>query len=157
MVYSNWRSKVYVNKVLKTISGEYFKNYKINKVQRSKSGVRLYYGSLNEYFDYDKVIFATHADEALKLIQSLTTNEKKILSSFKYRINAAYLHKDHRFMPENKNAWSSWNSILEKEDVSKNCSLVCIDRELPTINKTPDIPNKIEIKVGELTVFFLKK
>ncbi len=115
------RSKIYVDKVLKTISGEYFKNYKINKVQRSKNGARLYYGSLNEYFDYDKVIFATHADEALKLIQSPTTIEKKILSSFKYRANMAYLHKDHRFMPQNKNAWSSWNSILEKEDVSKNC------------------------------------
>ena len=115
------RSKIYVDKVLKTISGEYFKNYKINKVQRSKNGARLYYGSLNEYFDYDKVIFATHANEALKLIQSPTTIEKKILSSFKYRANMAYLHKDHRFMPQNKNAWSSWNSILEKEDVSKNC------------------------------------
>ena len=71
------RSKIYVDKVLKTISGEYFKNYKINKVQRSKNGARLYYGSLNEYFDYDKVIFATHADEALKLIQSPTIIEKK--------------------------------------------------------------------------------
>ena len=115
------RSKIYVDKVLKTISGEYFKNYKIKKVQRSKNGARLYYGSLNEYFDYDKVIFATHADEALKLIQSPTIIEKKILSSFKYRTNMAYLHKDDRFMPQNKNAWSSWNSILEKEDVSKNC------------------------------------
>ena len=115
------RSKVYVNKVLKTISGEYFKNYKINRVQRSKNGVRLYYGSLNEYFDYNKVVFATHANEALKLIQNPTVNEKNILSNFKYRINTAYLHKDCRFMPENKNAWSSWNSVLEKEDINKNC------------------------------------
>ena len=115
------RSKVYVNRVLKTISGKYFKNYEINKVQRSKNGVRLYYGSVNEFFDYDKVVFATHADETLKLIQNPTANEKNILSNFKYRINTAYLHKDSRFMPKNKNAWSSWNSTLEKEDINKNC------------------------------------
>ena len=38
----------------------------------------------------------------------------------------------------------------------KNCSLVCMDRELPTINNTPDIPNKIEIKVTKL-IFSFKK
>ena len=37
-----------------------------------------------------------------------------------------------------------------------NCSLVCIDRELPTINNTPDIPSKIEIKVVKL-IFSFKK
>ena len=72
------RSKVYVNKVLKTISGEYFKNYEIKSVHRNKNSVRLYYGSSNEYFDYDKVVFATHADETLKLIKNPTENEKNI-------------------------------------------------------------------------------
>ena len=31
----------------------------------------------NEYFDYDKVIFATHADETLKLIQKSNVRRKK--------------------------------------------------------------------------------
>ena len=39
------RSKVYVNKVLQTISGEYFKNYQIKKVYRNNNSIRLYYGS----------------------------------------------------------------------------------------------------------------
>ena len=68
------RSKVYVNKVLQTISGEYFKNYEIKKVFRKNNIVRLYYGSSHEYFDYDQVVFATHADDTLKLI--LTANSK---------------------------------------------------------------------------------
>ena len=115
------RSKVYVDKVLQTISGEYFKNYQIKKVYRNNNGVRLYYGSSNEYFDYEHVVFAAHADETLKLIQNPTDNEKNFLGNFRYKKNIAYLHTDDYFMPKNKNLWSSWNSILDRNDLNKNC------------------------------------
>ena len=115
------RSKTYVNKVLQTISGEYYKNYEIKSVHRNINNVRLYYGSSNEYFDYDKVIFASHADETLKLIKNPTEKEKKILSNFKYKKNLAYLHCDDRLMPDRKITWSSWNSIIEKKDSDKSC------------------------------------
>ncbi len=114
------RSKIYVKKILETISGEYFKNYKISNVLRNKNGVRLYYGSANEYFEYDKIIFAVHANEALELINEPTQNEKKILKNFQYKKNIAYLHNDECLMPKRKNAWSSWNSILDKNDTKKN-------------------------------------
>ena len=115
------RSKTYVKKVLETINGEYFKNYNIKKVSRNKNGVRLYYGKSNEYFEYEKVIFAVHADEALRLINEPTENEKKILENFQYKKNIGYLHNDERLMPRRKKAWSSWNSILDKNDSKKNC------------------------------------
>jgi len=115
------RSKAYVKKILETINGEHFKNYKISNVLRNENGVRLYYGSSNEYFEYDKVIFAVHANEVLGLIDDPTENEKKILKNFQYKKNIAYLHSDERLMPNRKNVWSSWNSILDKKDVKKNC------------------------------------
>ena len=115
------RSKVYVKKILQTISGEYFKNYEIKEVLRNKNNVRLYYGSSNEYFDYDKIVFATHADEALQLIKNPTEKEKNILINFKYKENIAYLHSDEQLMPDRKNVWSSWNSIIDKKDVNKSC------------------------------------
>ncbi len=115
------RSKVYVKKILETINGEYFKNYEIKNVLRNKNGVRLYYGSSNEYFEYEKVVFSVHADEALKLINDPSENEKKILQNFKYKKNIGYLHNDDRLMPDRKNVWSSWNSILDKNDIRKNC------------------------------------
>ena len=115
------RSKVYVKKILQTISGEYFKNYEIKEVLRNKNNVRLYYGSSNEYFDYDKIVFAIHADEALQLIKNPTEKEKNILINFKYKENIAYLHSDEKLMPNRKNVWSSWNSILDKKDVNKSC------------------------------------
>ena len=115
------RSKAYVNKVLQKISGEHFKNYPIKKVSRSKNNIRLYYGESNEYFDYDHVVFASHADDTLKLIEAPTNNEKKILSDFKYKKNIAYLHNDISFMPKRENAWSSWNSILDNNNLNKVC------------------------------------
>ena len=122
------RSKVYVNKVLKKISGEYFKNYEVKNVERNKSSIRIFYGSSNECLDYEKVVFATHADDTLKLIKNPTEEEKKFLSSFKYKSNTAYLHNDIRLMPNRKNAWSSWNSILDKKDVNKNCVTYWLNR-----------------------------
>jgi predicted NAD/FAD-binding protein len=115
------RSKTYVKKVLQTISGEHFKNYEVTRVHRNKNSVRLHYGSSNKYFDYDKVVFATHADDTLKLISEPTEKEKNILKIFEYKKNFAYLHYDENFMPVKKNAWSSWNSILDKNDINNNC------------------------------------
>ena len=115
------RSKIYVSKILETINGEYFKNYKIKNVLRNEYGIKLYYGSENEYFEYDKVVFAVHADEILKLIKDPTENEKKILKNFEYKKNIAYVHNDDQLMPKRKNAWSSWNSILDKNDEKINC------------------------------------
>ncbi len=115
------RSKTYVKKILETINGEYFKNYKIRNVLRNENRIKLYYGSSNEYFEYDKVVFAVHADEILKLIKDPTENEKKILQNFQYKKNIAYLHGDDQLMPKRRNAWSSWNSILDKNDIKKNC------------------------------------
>ena len=90
-------------------------------MQRNQNNIKLFYGSSDESFDYDKVVFATHADDTLKLIEDPTELEKNILGSFKYKLNTAYLHSDTKLMPTRKNAWSSWNSILDKQDVNKNC------------------------------------
>ncbi|WP_440678508.1 NAD(P)/FAD-dependent oxidoreductase [Candidatus Pelagibacter sp. HIMB1611] len=114
------RSRTYVNKVIPKISGEYYKNYKIKKIIRKSIGLDLYYGGESEFFDYDKVVIAAHADEALKLIDNPTEEETKILSNFSYKENIAYIHTDKRAMPKNKKAWSSWNSSINDKDLEKN-------------------------------------
>ena len=57
------------------------------QMKYNANGVRLFYGSSNEYFDYDQIVFATHADQTLKLIQNPSKDEKKILNSFHYKKN----------------------------------------------------------------------
>jgi len=114
------RSKTYVENILSKISGEHFKNYPIKKIRRKSDGIDLYYGGESEFFDYDKVVLATHADEALSIIDNPTDDEKKILSNFSYKENIAYIHTDESIMPKNKNAWSSWNSSIKKNEIEKN-------------------------------------
>ena len=110
------RSKTYVDKILSKVSGEYFKNYEINKIIRDNNGVKVYYGSENEFFNYDKVVLASHADESLKIISDITNKEREVLSNFKYKPNKAVIHSDENLMPVNKNAWCSWNSSLNPDN-----------------------------------------
>ena len=112
------RSRQYVNKVIEKISGEHFKNYKIDKIKRISNFVRIFYGSENEYFDYDKVIIATHADEAKQMIEDKSEEETKILGSFQYKKNLAIIHSDEVVMPQKRFNWSAWNTSISKKNSS---------------------------------------
>ncbi len=114
------RSRTYVNKILEKISGEYFKNYNINKVERKVNGVRVFYGDENEFFDYDKVVFATHADQTISIIKNPTDEEKNLLTKFNYKKNTALIHTDEKVMPLNKKAWSSWNSSINSSNLKES-------------------------------------
>ncbi len=114
------RSRTYVNKILEKISGEYFKNYNINKVERKINGVRVFYGDDNEFFDYDKVVFATHADQTISIIKNPTDEEKNLLTKFNYKKNVALIHTDEKVMPLNKKAWSSWNSSINSSNLKES-------------------------------------
>ena len=97
--------------IQKIISKNLF-NYKINKcvkkILRDKNKITIIFDD-NEHFIADKIILATHADQALNILDGPTQNEIKILSKFKYSRNYAYLHSDKTFMPKRKATWSSWN------------------------------------------------
>ena len=114
------RSRTYVKKILEKISGEYFKNYNINKVERKTNGVRVFYGDDNEFFDYDKVVFATHADQTISIIKNPTDEEKNLLTKFNYKKNIALIHTDEKVMPLNKKAWSSWNSSINSSNLKES-------------------------------------
>ena len=116
------RSRAYVSKILNKISGEHYKNYKINLIKRHKENVEIFYGEKNEFFIYDKVVIATHADEALSILEKPTDEEKNLLSNFKYKNNLAVIHTDKNQMPRNKKAWSAWNAKLSK-NVRENSSI----------------------------------
>ena len=58
---------------------------------------------------FDKVIFASHADQTLQMLSDATEHEHRLLNKFKYQTNIATLHMDTRVMPRNRHLWSSWN------------------------------------------------
>ena len=154
------RSKTYVDKIVGQISGEHFKNYNISKVVRNDFGVKIYYGGENEFFDYDKVVIATHADEAINIIENPTSEETMILKNFKYRENTAIIHFDDSIMPKNKKAWCSWNSSMSKDNIEKTSVTywlnqlqnLKIDKDIfLTINPFREIPEEKIFKKVKFT------
>jgi predicted NAD/FAD-binding protein len=66
--------------------------------------------------EFDRVIVATHGDEAYNLLDKPSGLQKELLSKFKYQPNVATLHTDTSIMPKKRSIWSAWNySIIEKE------------------------------------------
>jgi uncharacterized protein len=85
---------------------------------------------------FDKVIFASHADETLAMIQSPSDIERKLLSPFKYQDNTATLHTDVSLMPKAKLAWSSWNyRIDENKDETLSPSTIYWMNSLQQVSK----------------------
>ena len=149
------RSKTYVNKVLPKISGEVYKNYEVEKIIRNNDNIKIFFG--NEHLDYDQVVIASHADQALDMIRDKTEDEKRILGEFKYVSNLAVLHKDSSLMPKRKLAWSSWNSITKN---NKTCvtywlnnlqNLTCENNYFLTLNPICEIDKRDIIKKVNFT------
>ncbi len=61
---------------------------------------------------FDQVVFATHSDQALRLLADSTVKEREILSAIPYQENEVVLHTDIRLLPRRKRAWAAWNYHL---------------------------------------------
>jgi predicted NAD/FAD-binding protein len=62
---------------------------------------------------YDIILIATHADQALAMIEDASCEETRLLGAFKYAKNRAVLHTDRAFMPRREPLWASWNYVGE--------------------------------------------
>jgi predicted NAD/FAD-binding protein len=65
-----------------------------------------------EVHRFDRLVLATHADEALALLEDPTPDERRVLGAFSYTPNEAVLHTDASFLPAARRARSSWNYRL---------------------------------------------
>lgn len=107
----------YVEALIKKKLFHYYLNFQIKKIKRKDNKI-IIVAKDNSISYFDKIIFANHADQALKLLDQPTENESNILSNFNYTQNHAYLHSDNQLMPKSDLAWSSWNFLqnLYKKD-----------------------------------------
>jgi predicted NAD/FAD-binding protein len=58
---------------------------------------------------FDKVIIATHSDQALQMLAAPTAQERQTLGAIHYQSNKAVLHTDASVLPTRKAAWAAWN------------------------------------------------
>ena len=103
-------SRQYVDRIAETLSGSIRLNSAVAAVHIEKSGVHVECRG-GHVQQFDDVVLATHADQALAMIAEPTPAQKKLLGSFKYEKNLAILHTDPSLMPKRRKAWASWNYI----------------------------------------------
>jgi predicted NAD/FAD-binding protein len=58
---------------------------------------------------FDHVIFACHADQALRALTDPTKAEQEILGALPFEDNEIVLHTDTSVLPRSRRAWASWN------------------------------------------------
>jgi predicted NAD/FAD-binding protein len=65
--------------------------------------------------EFDRVIIAAHADQALRMLERPDAEQERLLKAFRYQANRATLHTDASVMPRRRIAWASWNYRIEKD------------------------------------------
>jgi predicted NAD/FAD-binding protein len=68
---------------------------------------------LGAHHAFDKVVLATHADEALALLTDAGEDEQEVLGAFGYSRNVTHLHRDESVLPARRAGRASWNYRLE--------------------------------------------
>lgn len=114
-------SRTYVDRLLARFRGTVHRATPVTRVVRRSStggGPRIITAS-GDRVDFDHVILAVHADEALRLIDRPTDREREILGAFEWETNDAILHTDDSVMPRIRRAWASWNAYLPAVDSTR--------------------------------------
>ena len=90
---------------------------------------------------YDQVLFACHADEAMAMFEDAPAEVAKTIGAFDYQPNRIIVHRDTSFMPHNHKCWASWVYLSEtRTDENPAVSLSYwmnnlqdLDRDYPVI------------------------
>lgn len=100
-------SSTYVRAIQAQCKNIKFKQFGVNSVTRLKDEVLIQTDNATEQFDW--VVFASHADDTLALMQDATELEQDVLGHFKYQNNHMVVHCDTNIMPKSKRQWASWH------------------------------------------------
>ncbi len=100
-------SREYVKALLRTLPDARL-NHRVLAVQRQAQTLVLRSAAGQE--DFDAVVLACHAPQALQLLgDAATAGERAVLGPLRTQPNEAVLHTDTHLMPRNPRAWAAWN------------------------------------------------
>ncbi|MGE3363595.1 MAG: NAD(P)/FAD-dependent oxidoreductase [Rhizobiaceae bacterium] len=147
-------SQVYVRRLLASVP-DVMGNYPIKTVIRSATGVELI-GVDDCVRRFERVVIATHADQALKMLSDPSGEERRLLGAFAYTPNETVLHADASLMPYRRRIWSSWNYMTRIDNHQRRLSVTYwmnrlqgIQSEMPffvTLNPHRDISPQLMLK-----------
>ncbi len=125
----------YVEKITASIADKRL-NTPVHRIeylaQERKGSVRIHTGAGAELFD--KVIIATHSDQALSMLAAPTAQEIETLGAIRYQSNKAVLHTDASVLPTRQAAWAAWNyerSAAPGTDDARVCLHYLLNRLQP--------------------------
>lgn len=109
-----WRTVIggarsYTDRIVKEFTSVRL-NTPIRSVHRHPDGVRLW-DAAGRTHEVDRVVVATHADQALRLLADPTPAERDVLGAFTYSRNETCLHTDPGILPRAAGARASWNYL----------------------------------------------
>jgi predicted NAD/FAD-binding protein len=104
-------SRSYVDRAAKELSGVRV-NTPVVGITRDADGV-LVRTADGDRARHDAVVIATHADEALALLENPTADQARVLIAFGYSVNHTVLHTDETVLPTNRGVRASWNYRLD--------------------------------------------
>ena len=82
----------------------------VASLRRDETGVVLR-DMAGETARYDEVVIATHAPQALAMLEDPSDSEVALLGAMRTAPNRVVLHQDPRLMPRRRAAWASWNYL----------------------------------------------
>jgi predicted NAD/FAD-binding protein len=116
-------SRAYVERLTMPFADRVRLGARIARIRRGAMGVTIDHAD-GRSERFDRVIIASHADDALSLLAEPTVAERAVLGAFAYARNRAVLHSDTRLMPRRRAVWSSWN-VLTRDRRCAN-GAVCV-------------------------------
>ncbi|WP_198590386.1 NAD(P)/FAD-dependent oxidoreductase [Paracoccus zhejiangensis] len=102
-------SQVFVDRILERVSGDVRLYSPVHAVRRDGGGISIASPRGEERFD--RVVFATHAPQALAMLEDANRDETAILGALRTQANRMVLHSDPRLMPRRRAVWASWNYV----------------------------------------------
>ena len=103
-------SREYVSRLLADFGGTVVTNAGIESVVRGRDEAALRFSD-GRFERFDAVVLATHSDQALRLLEAPSADERDLLGAIGYRPNRAVLHRDTRLMPKRRKAWAAWTHL----------------------------------------------
>lgn len=104
-------SQTYVRAISEQLGPRLQLGLGVRSLSRESDGITLTTGD-GERHRFDEVVVATHANQALALLEDPSDDERRVLGAFEYTANEAVLHTDQRLLPHTRAARASWNYRL---------------------------------------------
>lgn len=150
-------SQTYVAALTRPFADRIRTSAPVTSLRRTSEGLEVTARGDDGPTTFDRVVLATHSDQALRLLADADQAEQEIAGAIRYQPNVATLHTDERMLPTRRQAWASWN-VQVRAGVQRQVSMTYHMNRLQdlgsrhqicvTLNRHDDIdPSRVHARI----------